>query len=113
LKISTTLTSADRERLSSILGMLGSNASSQRANAAAAAGEFRRDHHLTWAEMLAPALEPVAAPTPPEPPPAQKPPPPPPATPAAAPPIIGTSWLDKAFRVATTFWVGLAAIQER
>ena len=78
--MSATLTASDRKRLASILGMLGSNASGERDNAARLAEAFRREHGLTWAELLTPepvvVAKPQAAPEPPPAPPAPAPPPP-------------------------------------
>jgi hypothetical protein len=67
----THLDLAERKRLTSILGMLGSNAVGERDNAARLAEHFRREHGLTWAELLNLPTAPVAAPAPraaPEPP---------------------------------------------
>jgi hypothetical protein len=52
-----TLSASDRKRLAAILGMLGSDQPGERNNAANLAEKFRRDHNLTWAELL--ALSPV------------------------------------------------------
>jgi hypothetical protein len=46
------LTEADRKRLASILGMLGSSSASERDNAATLAERLRRQHRLTWSELL-------------------------------------------------------------
>lgn len=72
----TSLDLAERKRLTSILGMLGSNAAGERDNAARLAEHFRREHGLTWAELLNLPTSPVAVPAPP-------PPPRPPAEPPA------------------------------
>jgi hypothetical protein len=45
--MTTALSSADRNRLTAILGMLGSDASGERDNAARLAETFRREHGLT------------------------------------------------------------------
>jgi hypothetical protein len=71
----THLDLAERKRLTSILGMLGSNAVGERDNAARLAEHFRREHGLTWAELLNLPIAPVAAPPRPTPePPAWVPP---------------------------------------
>jgi hypothetical protein len=98
-----TIDAAQRQRLAAILGMLGSDHAGERAAAGLQAEKFRRQHGLTWAELLAlepeprPAPEPPAQPawTPPKPPerPAWMPPepqaapPPPPPTEAPVGPI--------------------------
>jgi hypothetical protein len=46
------MTDADRKRLTAILGMLGSDAEGERDNAARLAEQFRRQHGLTWDELL-------------------------------------------------------------
>ena len=58
------LTEADRKRLASILGMLGSNSAGERDNAATLAERLRRQHRLTWDELLGvPAQAPLPGPT--------------------------------------------------
>jgi hypothetical protein len=51
------LSEGERKRLAAILGMLGSDAPGERDNAARLAEQFRRQHGLTWTELL--ALSPV------------------------------------------------------
>lgn len=63
----TSLDLAERKRLTSILGMLGSNAAGERDNAARLAEHFRREHGLTWEELLNLPTDPVTAPMPPRP----------------------------------------------
>jgi len=46
------MTGAERQRLAAILGMLGSNSAGERDAAARAAEQFRKQHGLTWQEML-------------------------------------------------------------
>jgi hypothetical protein len=53
------LSAVDRKRLASLLGMLGSNAAGERDNAARLAEQFRREHGLTWADLLTPEPEPI------------------------------------------------------
>lgn len=74
------VTDTDRQRLASILGMLGSTHAGERAAAALQAEAFRKKHGVTWDELLRPP--------PPEPFVAAAPPPPQPwaQTAAAAPP---------------------------
>lgn len=47
-----TLSESERRRLTAILGMLGSNSAGERDNAARMAEQFRRQHRLTWDELL-------------------------------------------------------------
>ena len=57
------LTTAERQRLARILGMVGSEHAGERAAAGLKAEEFRKKHGLTWAEMLAqPPLRPEPPP---------------------------------------------------
>jgi hypothetical protein len=46
------LTAAERKRLVSLLGMLGSSHAGERDNAALLAEEFRRQHGATWADLV-------------------------------------------------------------
>jgi hypothetical protein len=46
------MTNADRQRLAAILGMLGSNSAGERDNAARLAEELRKQHSVTWQEMI-------------------------------------------------------------
>jgi hypothetical protein len=62
------LSAVDRKRLASLLGMLGSNAAGERDNAARLAEQFRREHGLSWADLLTPMPEPIPQPQPPPPP---------------------------------------------
>jgi hypothetical protein len=77
------LSERDRSRLAAILGMLGSNAVGERENAGQLAEQFRRQHGLTWAELL--ALKPADDAPREEPGEWQPPKPPPPANPHSAP----------------------------
>jgi len=53
------MTGAERQRLAAILGMLGSNSAGERDAAALAAEEFRKQHRMTWKEVLSlTAIEP-------------------------------------------------------
>ena len=63
------MTDTDRARLAAILGMLGSAHAGERAAAALHAERFRKQHGLTWGEMLAaqPAPEPTEEVSEPEP----------------------------------------------
>lgn len=89
------VTTADRKRLTAILGMLGSNQPGERDNAARLAEQFRIQHGLTWADLLAMPPEPVKPPPQPEPAkPASPPPPPPTATDDGPPYPIFTPGLD-------------------
>jgi hypothetical protein len=107
------LTTTDRQRLASILGMLGSNAIGERDNAARAAEQFRRQHGLTWADLLL-IPEPPApqAPQPPPPEPVWTAPQQEPEPPAPAPQRRFRIWLyaddpwvaaSLAFTAAATF----------
>jgi hypothetical protein len=79
------LSLANRKRLASLLGMLGSNAAGERDNAARLAEQFHLQHGLTCADLLGlPPLEEAPPPPRPEPPPAR--PAPPPEPPAWHPP---------------------------
>jgi hypothetical protein len=108
------MTTADRERLAAILGMLGSDHAGERAAAALQAEAFRRKHGLTWAELINgkeiylggnPPWQ-----TKPEQKPQWTPPPPPPETPKPEPfkpfefvpwtPVPLTPWKPKE----TWFW---------
>ena len=64
------LATHDRKRLAAILGMLGSNSAGERDNAARMAEEFRRQHSLTWSELLGLLAVPEVTPEPPPVPPA-------------------------------------------
>jgi hypothetical protein len=81
------LSTAERQRLVALLGMLGSDQPGERDNAARLAEKFRRQYGMTWADLLnLDALPPE--PPKPEPPPqpkpkAEAPKPPPPPNPAA------------------------------
>jgi hypothetical protein len=46
------MTDAERKRLVALLGMLGSNNLGERDNAARLAEEFRRQHGITWGELV-------------------------------------------------------------
>jgi hypothetical protein len=46
------MTGAERKRLAAILGMLGSRSAGERDNAARLAEEFRRQHGMTWGELV-------------------------------------------------------------
>ena len=61
------LPAPDRKRLAAILGMLGSNASGERENAARLAEQFRRHYGLTWADLLAMPAAPSEEPSRPSP----------------------------------------------
>ena len=50
------MTDTDRARLAAILGMLGSAHAGERAAAALQAEAFRKQHGVTWEEVLSPAL---------------------------------------------------------
>ena len=60
------LTEADRKRLASILGMLGSNSAGERDNAATLAEKLRRRLGLTWEDLLGPTSPAPPGPTPAE-----------------------------------------------
>lgn len=104
------MTPVERRRLAGILGMLGSEHAGERASAALHAEAFRKQHGLTWAELLAsPPVEVTeAAPepvwTPPRPP--QRPVRP--ETPRPRPrqqsppqsPFVGGKWTAVAYAVA-------------
>lgn len=73
------MTDPDRKRLTALLGMLGSEHAGERASAALLVERFRREHSLTWDEILAergtPAPEaPKAQSAPPREPPSWVPP---------------------------------------
>ena len=55
------LASIDRERLTKLCGMFGSNHAGERANAAAAADRLVRQAGLTWHDIVQPALPPPAS----------------------------------------------------
>lgn len=91
------MNAAERRRLTAILGMLGSNSAGERDNAARMAEDFRRQHRLTWDELL--GLPPAAPEVIPEPvkPPAPKPAPrtsapKPKITPRPSPPRPTRAW---------------------
>jgi hypothetical protein len=46
------LTTAERKRLVALLGMLGSNSEGERDNAARMAEAFRRQHGVTWTDLV-------------------------------------------------------------
>ena len=46
------MTDAERQRLAAILGMLGSNSAGERDNAARLAEQFRKQHGLTWEQVV-------------------------------------------------------------
>jgi hypothetical protein len=48
------MSNADRKRLAALLGMLGSDQPGERENAAHLAEQFRRQHGLSWEQMLEP-----------------------------------------------------------
>ena len=62
------LSAVDRKRLASLLGMLGSDAAGERDNAARLAEQFRREHGLSWTDLLTPMPEPIPRPPPSSPP---------------------------------------------
>jgi hypothetical protein len=90
------LTDAERKRLASILGLLGSNHAGERDAAALHAEAFRRKHRLTWAELLAQPPVEVAPPPPPSTRPDRPPtvPPEPAAGPAPSVPLR-EPWIDQ------------------
>jgi hypothetical protein len=76
----TVVSKPDRDRLSKIVGMLGSSHDNERANAAAFIDAMAKRYKISVADLLAAALAPEApqprySPPPPPPPPPHQPPP--------------------------------------
>lgn len=46
------MSNAERQRLAAILGMLGSSSAGERDNAARLAEQFRKQHGLTWEQLV-------------------------------------------------------------
>lgn len=118
----TTLATHERRRLAAILGMLGSDSAGERDNAARMAEEFRRQHGLTWNEVVGLAAvpevtpEPPPSPEPPPVPPAPEPKPEPKAAPAATPGRSkppGTPWRTPSRSRYPAWQSGLDRILER
>lgn len=67
------LAPSERKRLTSILGMLGSNSAGERDNAARLAEHFRREHGLSWEDLMrVPVTEAQLTPAPPSQPPSAR-----------------------------------------
>ena len=110
------LATHDRKRLAAILGMLGSNSAGERDNAARMAEEFRRQHSLTWSELLGLLAVPEVTPEPPPVPPAPERKPEPKAAPAATPGRSkppGTPWHTPSRSRYPAWQSGLDRILER
>jgi hypothetical protein len=95
------MTASERLRLAAILGMLGSNSAGERDNAARMAENFRRQHNLTWDELLGlPAVVPEVVPEPAAPWTSPPEPRPPPAHPWVA---ISQPWYARAWNCALNY----------
>lgn len=109
------MTAADRKRLASLLGRLGSSYAGERDNAAEAVEKFRIRHNFTWDEILGQSMAPpvVDRTPPPSPPPPPHPwtPPPPPPHPWTPPPPSPTRHFTASLIRESMPWVFAAIFQ--